>query len=210
MPWTDRERAMGCLRSAMIDIDDVDNSVTNRGVSRSWNMGIDKMERTDADWLIVLSSAVRFGVDGGMDFLQILEDKPEFHVIQPLATYGWHMVAFSRKAVEVAGRFDENFWPGYYEDIDYSIRLQRGGIDPNLRGGFACDVTDLGMAHSTNNGVKVNDAALLSYFETKWGSVPCGDWDAYHALPWKRFPLAYWPHARMTKGQHDQRVKETL
>lgn len=192
MPWVDRVWRADCLDSCDLDVFQVDNSQKNLGVPRSWNIGIDLMRSRDADWLIVMSSAVRFGKPRGKDFLDLLEERADHHVIQPLATFGWHLVAFRRDAVEAAGRFDENFFPGYYEDIDYSIRLYHAGM--NVRGGYACDVMDAGMAHSIKEcGITVDDRALRIYFYKKWGAFPGASWDDYYSRPFDRFPLDYWP-----------------
>lgn len=132
MPWVDYLWRNDALQNCKIDVDLIDNSVNNRGVPRSWNIGIDLMRARDADWLIVMSAALRFGTEGGQDFIRLLESKPDHRVVSALGTYGWHFIAFSRETVETAGRFDENFFPGYLEDIDYAIRMYR--VKPDARG----------------------------------------------------------------------------
>src|SRR5271168_3140556 len=116
MPWVYEPYMRDCLATCKFDnVLLIDNSVTNRGVSRSWNMGIDKLQSETDDWLIVFSAAVRFGTLGGTDFLQQLVHF-NTHCLAVEATgdlFGWHLVAFSRECLHRVGRFDENLFPGY-------------------------------------------------------------------------------------------------
>jgi hypothetical protein len=61
----------------------VDNTEENRGIPRSHNMGIDKMYREGSNWLIIQSAALRFGPEGGLDFIRNLEKvyKEGFRVV---------------------------------------------------------------------------------------------------------------------------------
>jgi hypothetical protein len=212
MPWVVWDWRHLCLQTCKIDVCEVDNSHTNRGVPRSWNMGIDEMRRTDADWLIVMSAAIRFGEAGGLDFIQQLNDHPEHRAISALDTYGWHLIAFSRETVETTGRFDENFWPGYLEDIDYAIRMYR--VKPDAPwGAYECDVADAGMAHAIRKARIHHDAeANALYFLTKWGVPPGQEWHRYAQRPFSRpsHPIGYWPKSPHTQGEWDQPAEEAI
>jgi len=70
----------------MLYIDNTDPA-TNYGVMKSHNMGIDFMNKRGADWLIVMSAAIRFGEKGGLDFVQALEDHPDHQVIECAGVY---------------------------------------------------------------------------------------------------------------------------
>ena len=210
MPWIVWDWKYLALKSAKIDITPIDNSERNRGVPRSWNMGIDMMRRDDTDWLVVISAAIRFGESGGQDFIRLLEQRPDHRAVSALGTFGWHLMAFSRETIETAGRFDENFWPGYLEDIDYAIRMYR--VKPDAPwGAYACDVSDTGMAHALNSGkVEVDNLEIHSYFESKWGRQPGGEWDQYYVTPFDldMAPVKWWPTANRTGGEWDQPTGE--
>lgn len=212
MPWMIWDWRWACLETCKIDVCDIDNSMVNRGVSRSWNMGIDEMNRTDSDWLIVMSAAIRFGDAGGLDFVQLLEDHSDHGVVSALGTYGWHLIAFSRETIEAAGRFDENFFPGYYEDIDYAIRMHHTQ-STRLWGAYDCDVTDAGMGHTMRKlKLPIDNESLLTYFISKWQVNPGCDWHQYAEHPFlnKNNPMGYWPQSPHTGGVWDQPASEAL
>lgn len=154
----------------------VDNTVDNRWVAASWNLGIEAMLEEDSDWLILLSAAIRFGKYGGQDFIKQLDNMQEHTVIEANKVFGWHLIAFSRDCITKVGRFDENFGYGF-EDIDYSLRIQKAynieGRQRQLWDKVEVDCTDMGMAH----GIKlagINDPAepRIEYFTRKWGRHP--------------------------------------
>lgn len=210
MPWVIWNWKHEAVRRAKIDIHTIDNSLNNRGVPRSWNIGIDLMRANDADWLIVMSAAIRFGKPGGQDFIQLLESRPDHRVVSALGTYGWHLIAFSREAIETAGRFDENFFPGYLEDIDYAIRMYR--VKPDAPwGAYAIDVEDAGMAHALRKArIPVDNEQIHSYFEHKWGCMPGQEWETYANRPFMDDSnlIQYWPRSPYTGGQWDDEITE--
>lgn len=136
---------------------------------RSHNLGIDKMKEDDSDWLIVLSAAMRFGEPGGLDFIAELEKAPGDLVIEPSYIFGWHLIAFSRQVIEKVGRWDENFTPYGFDDLDYSWRIQKTfDITAPLWRKVSVDVSDAGMAHSIHIGKVESDVnRLREYFKEK-------------------------------------------
>lgn len=166
----------------------VDNSKKNLGVSASWNMGIDRMVETDADWLIILSAAIRFGEPGGTDVIEQLEKHAYADVIH-FATkdvgeqlyirgehiegnLGWHLTAINKRVINRVGRFDEKFYPGYFEDIDYDLRIRKAFDDPTWLV-LPVDATCESISHGVELGkVKIPVNELIAYFATKWGRHP--------------------------------------
>ena len=138
---------------------------------RSHNLGVDLMREMDADWLIILSAAVRFGAPGGLDYIAQLADTP-YAVVPAQGVKGWHLIAFRREVVEAAGRWDENFTPYGYDDVDYSIRIWRA-LPDHVEGGVPVDLTDAGMGHSLRyGGVRMNNRRLLAYLQDEVGPPP--------------------------------------
>jgi hypothetical protein len=147
----------------------VDNTGSNRGVPASWNLGIDYMNDERADWLVIVSASCRFSPLGGMDFIAALDDAT-FPVVE--ARYvGWHLIAFHRDAIERVGRFDENFFPAYWEDCDYSRRLALAyDLEPPYWTKVEVEVTIESFAHGIQlAGVECDPVALAAYYESKWG-----------------------------------------
>lgn len=177
----------------------VDNTVHNIGIMASHNRGIDRMRDTGADWLVVMSAAIRFGAPGGVDFIAALEDRPDHHVVEAEGVFGWHLIAFHRRTLDAAGRWDENFSPYGFDDLDMSLRIQRAfGLYGRLWQKVVIDVSDVGMGHSVRLcGVRAETDDLIGYFRWKWGRHPGeSDVPAYD-MPFNdpAHAVNYWPQA---------------
>lgn len=177
----------------------VDNTINNRGVSKSWNLGVERALADGSEWLVMLSAAIRFGKAGGLDFIAALAEHGDHTVAEAMPVFGWHLIAFSRECLERVGKFDENL-PNYFNDIDYSLRIQKeyqiDGRQVQLWDKFEVDLEDMGMGHAAKM-TKVYDPAepRIEYFKAKWGRHP-GDYkeDAFDH-PFNDFnnDLKYWP-----------------
>lgn len=181
--YTERCLASCKLKNVLL----VDNTESNRGVAASWNMGIDQMVADGSDWLILMSAAMRFGPAGGLDFVDQLEDQP---TLEGGNGIGWHLVAFPRWHLETVGRFDENFWPAYWEDNDYARRGQVLGIDQSWPKADI-DADWAGNAHGTRFGhVGCDNVALRAYYSRKHGGPPSSETFTYpfndesHDMTW--------------------------
>lgn len=199
-----------CLASMDNDIRNhllvIDNTVTNRGVARSWNMGVERMRTENAEWLIVVSAAVRFGPPGGLDLVAELDRSGggEWAIEagecprQRGIGFGWHLIAFRSSTFDRVGVFDENFWPAYWEDLDFGHRIRcatpswQPGPDP-IWPKVDVDADLAGFAHGkTLAGVEVPVEPLRSYFARKWGGLAGDEWyDRPFGDP--KLGLDYWP-----------------
>lgn len=147
----------------------------NLGVARSWNIGMDLACAHNADWLVVLSEAVRFGRLGGVDLLDALLQAPPEYPILHVNNFAWHLQAIRYSTWEVVGAFDPVFWPAYFEDTDYLYRMGLAGLpSPRENGGqFAhayIDATDLGAGHSISQRlVQLSLTDAERRYVNKWG-----------------------------------------
>ncbi len=177
LPFIDREYADECIKSMKFDPDSillVDNTVDNIGIMKSHNAGIDKMISDDSDWLIILSAAIVFGEPGGLDFIAELEKRAGFVAVEAASVFGWHLIAFNKRTIEAVGRWDENFTPYGYDDLDLSWRIRIAfGLSGQLWQKVPVDLRDKGMAHSIKIGkIKTQDNnKLRKYFFEKWGGI---------------------------------------
>lgn len=199
----------------------IDNTTAERniGVMASHNRGIDFMKERGAEWLIVISPAIRFGEAGGSDFIEILEQHPDYHVIHGASAnveggkqadpkggginkvFGWHLVAFNKSVFEAIGRWDENFTPYGFDDIDLSLRIRKHFKEATKWDTFPCDVTDTRMSHSLHFVPDVvgeaSSTPRIAYFVEKWGRHPgayqLGDYE--HPFNNPEHSLAFWPPA---------------
>lgn len=172
----------------------VDNSVTNRGIMRATNMGLDAM--TDEDWFVIMSSSLVFGPAGGLDFVERLAELPPEHgIANGVPTWGWHLVAFRRNVVERMGRWDENFTPYGLDDVDLSIRITKSMPDVAW-GGVPIEADDRVMGWSMKSGkVDAPYAPIHAYFMAKWGCDVGHEFEEYNDHPFGLVDssINYWP-----------------
>lgn len=189
LPYIHWPYARDCMHTMHLDFMrhtlKVDNTERNVGIMRSHNMGIAKMREDGTDWLVVVSAAIRFGRPGGMDFIAELDKHAGHDVVEASGVFGWHLIAFSRRIIDDVGAWDENFSPYGFDDLDYSLRIQRARNVDGRWGQLWTKVyvacTDMGMAHSISlGGVRTLPEKQIDYFREKWGRHP-GDshLDAY-------------------------------
>ena len=90
----------------------VDNTENNIGIMASHNLGVEFLREKNADWLIVMSASVRFGEQGGLDFIEAIEDNQSALMIHGGGSWnnngkevksialGWHLTAFNKKVFD--------------------------------------------------------------------------------------------------------------
>lgn len=141
---------------------------SNMGVAASWNLGVDAALQVGASHLVIVSEAIVFG-HGGAPWLDELEQHPLGMLSH---APGFHLIALGRPVLEAVGRFDEAFFPGYYEDNDYLRRMSLAGFGPLHRSSSWC-YRDRGTAHSLKMGfVEVEFGPLTELYVRKWGGIP--------------------------------------
>lgn len=199
LPWVYEPYKKDCLDSCKIPEENIliiDNTIDNRGVAASWNLGIDEMKARNADWLVILSAAVRFGEPGGMDFIEQLDDKVDNIAIEAAPHLGWHLIAFHKTIFDKVGRFDENLYPAYHEDIDFSNRIliaHNFKLDPPYWTKVPVDATVSSYAHGTSlGGVTVDADRLIDYMKSKWGNATGID-IYHHPFNDPSNSIKYWP-----------------
>lgn len=191
---------------------EIDNTENNIGIMASHNLGIKKMYEENADWLVIVSAAIRFGEKGGLDFIEYLENT-EAQVVEAYGVYGWHLIAFRKDLIDAVGGWDENFSPYGYDDLDFAIRINK--TIPNVKWEKpTVDASDTIMGHSIKFGnVRSNDNILHQYFYNKWGHYPGGGHPAeeYYATPFNipGASISYCPTeddenhvSKITKGRY--------
>lgn len=170
----------------------VDNTDVNLGVAASWNLGLrDLMQAEDARWCLIISAAVRFD-RGGFHFIDQLRDGDlRWGAISRL---GWHLAAIGRPMVERVGYFDENFYPGYMEDTDYTLRMHIAGTRDRDIQVPTLEVPDTlaSVGHARKlAGVTVDQDAAERYWRQKWGYPSQSPWRT--GAPFGGRALSYWP-----------------
>jgi hypothetical protein len=179
LPYTYEPYFEACRATMRFDPDRVlicDNRPPhNIGIMRAHNRGVDFMRQLGADWLIIVSAAVRFGEPGGLDFADVLDEHMDHYVIhgsnpRDRGIFGWHLTAFRSTLFDRIGVWDENFSPYGLDDIDLSLRIKKEYHGAPGWNGYVVDVTDTTMSHSLNlAGVKSAYPPRNAYFTRKWG-----------------------------------------
>lgn len=98
----------------------------NLGVSASWNL---MFHLFPTDHLIISNDDVRLHTNTIEEMAKAADDT-DAEFIYPKTTNQTTFCVFLLKhsAWMKVGKFDEGFWPAYYEDIDYWHRMRHAGI----------------------------------------------------------------------------------
>lgn len=197
-------------RENLLTVNDT-NPPGGLGIMKAHNMGIDFMKERGADWLVVMSAGIRFGEKGGLDFIELLDEHKNLHVIngagrvkfdgeeEQIIAMGYHLTAFKREVFDGIGRWDENFTPYGFDDIDLMLRMKKyfnGALKSDT---FAVDMMHVSRSHSIQLAkVEAPADTRIAYFVEKWGRHPGAyQWDGW-AYPFNdpKNSIAYWPQAK--------------
>lgn len=113
---------------------DVNTMNLNPGSANGFNYGLRGMMNKNSSWVLVINSDIAF-------YPGILKkiSKETERSLAHFETFGvgftslccggeWSAVIFTKRLVERIGYMDENFYPAYYEDDDYAIRIHYSGL----------------------------------------------------------------------------------
>lgn len=191
IPYVYKPYLNECLGTLRVDSSKlllVDNTISNRGVAASWNMGVQKVKDYKLDWLIIVSAAMRFD-GGGLDMIEQIASYPATDVIHFASAdvkavqyvrgvsghapgvFAWHCTAINRRVIKQVGKFDTNFFPAYLEDTDYSLRIHKSTGDNRMI--LPIQARLASTAHGVAlGGVITNMDRSIAYFAEKWGRHP--------------------------------------
>lgn len=150
-------------------------SVQGFGVAASWNRIVRDFP---APYHFILSNDIQFTPG---DMAKLVEEA--ITAPSPSMVVGNQGLAFfivTREGIERVGYFDENFYPAYFEDCDWGIRLERTGEKLTVVPGvnaihgeapyWGSSTIKSDAEYSKKNGItfSLNQA----YFLRKWGALP--------------------------------------
>ena len=154
----------------------------NRGVSRSWNDGILIAQHQGAEAIIVANDDIAFAL-GDIDKLaETATDNPDRYIItcagyhlgyrEYVPGVGYSCFAINPIALNTLGCFDENIFPAYCEDQDYSRRAFLAGLHEG-------NCPDTKLSHVGSNSIRSSPALAQQnavtqrrnheYWHRKWG-----------------------------------------
>jgi GT2 family glycosyltransferase len=169
----------------------MNNSEDNKGVARSWNLGLLRSIELGIGNVLVTNDDVIYEPDAIRKMMDSLASEGRMftsalntrdYTLSPgegyddEAEFAGFMV-HPRQFVKKVGWFDEHFFPGYFEDNDMHYRMKLAGMSETRR-------TDAGMYHKgsvtqfwngDDEGRVVSHAEFdrnKMYYKTKWGGEP--------------------------------------
>lgn len=174
----------------------------NLGVAASWNLAAAAARRHGFSFVALISSSVVWnqGLSQIGGCLEAIGDPARGMLMEPLAFHGqvWALSLFDR-----LGSFDENFWPGYYEDNDWVRRLELSGehtaANPIPKAELDVRCVDGWTARSQGPLGRSYGEILQSlqpYYLSKWGGLPGAE--RFETPFGLSVPLSWWPAWRGT------------
>jgi hypothetical protein len=143
----------------------------NFGVAASWNLGVFRLLPDELLWIV--SQSVFFP-KGWSVLPRAAKQASEWGI----NTYhGWKLIGLTRRSFEVVGLFDENYYPAYFEDLDWCRRRDiwnhRNGGEMNYPHAFV-------LAGTWGNNIAVHRQMAgrvpwdpqhvgRAYYVAKWG-----------------------------------------
>ena len=139
----------------------------NWGVARSWNYAINLADASgvESGGIVISNDDVLFNRDTFAEMVNAVKSNPFADGLQ------WALFAQNSECKRRVGLYDEKFYPAYYEDTDYLIRMSRAGVIPF--NALSAQVEHVGWATTRSS----KDAAWINlmrernrqYFIRKWG-----------------------------------------
>lgn len=156
---------------------DITTLTHNPGSARGFNYGLSKMMEYHEDWVFVVNYDIEFypgilrrlfrhmqesilqanktTIESTGKTSSPYSNKPYFGVGMTGMCCGgeWSAIAFTRSLVDEVGYFDENYFPGYYEDDDYAMRIFRSKH-------YVKQFNDVILSHRELNGTHIYISGL--------------------------------------------------
>ena len=140
----------------------------NLGVASSWNYLCDVIFETN-DYAVIVNDDVYLGYNE--DVINTAINNDFTGIIQ--SCNSWSIFIISKALYNYIGKFDEVFYPAYYEDSDYLYRLKLAGLRQTVDSTLNPSIVRISQTYEkdpdmVNASMKVN---RLRY-ERKWGGMP--------------------------------------
>lgn len=170
----------------------------NLGVARGWNVGIRQgLADPTCDYIVLMSASMRFGPELHTTWRRQMETFWGETVIEADG-HSWHLIAFHRRVFDTIGLFDENFYPAYFEAIDFGYRMRMRQMEYGWRHVWV-NALSAAVGHGLHTGVSCPAPPLLNYYREKWG----GDkGEERFVMPYGAQPMGYFPEFTVEQLAH--------
>lgn len=139
----------------------------NIGVAASWNVLCDLIYKNH-DYALILNDDVYLGLQEGNLLNFIKDNKKDFYV----ASQDWCAFILPKKTFNDVGKFDEKFYPAYFEDNDYHYRMRL--VQKSYHKTPVLNPIVYRVASTVSKNSKLNDGFinLKEFYIKKWGGEP--------------------------------------
>lgn len=139
----------------------------NLGVATSWNL-LCKEIYHDYDYALLLNDDIVFG--GQEQQVHNFNETFEFDIA--ISKYPWCCFILPKKTFEEVGKFDETFYPAYFEDNDYHYRMKLSGKKTLVTDFLNPVVYRNSQTIAKEPELNKNFENLKKYYVEKWGGLP--------------------------------------
>ena len=139
----------------------------NIGVAASWNVLCDLIYKNH-DYALILNDDVYLGLLEPMVDNFIKSNRKDFYV----ASQDWCAFILPKNTFNDVGKFDENFFPAYFEDNDYHYRI--GLMQKSFHKTPILNPIIYRSSCTISRDSKLNNKFLdlKQFYITKWGGEP--------------------------------------
>ena len=139
----------------------------NLGVAASWNNIIERQANLGYTHILILNDDVILKRKA-QDIEKWLEENPaDFY-----DGYGYYSFIIPYKTYQTIGKFDERFYPAYYEDTDYEYRLKMAGAKVINTEMLYPEVLRKSQSGAKDQSLYNEVYKCRQYYDQKWGGVP--------------------------------------
>ena len=157
-----------------IEWDTVYNFKKNIGVAASWNLICDEIFRTK-EYAVIVNDDVYLGYDSATIEASIQNALQECKEDQIFirSSHSWSVFIISKALYKRIGKFDELFWPAYYEDSDYIYRMILAETRQIIDETISPRIYNISGSYDRNPEL-VNFAMQINKhrYTLKWGGLP--------------------------------------
>lgn len=170
------------MSTAMLKVAGIDYEVHhfhNLGVAGSWNYIMDTTK--DYDLTVITNDDNKLISEALEEFKKVAEKHPSQNYFTT-KTGGFSVFALRPQAMEETGKFDDAYYPAYYEDNDYHYRMKLKGLDFVTTDVEVYEMGVDGQASQTLNGAQTSleDKRMVEFgsvsnhmrYRRKWGGDP--------------------------------------
>lgn len=143
----------------------------NMGVAASWNLLCNNIFTT-YDYSVILNDDIVWGVKENEMISHIISLFTWFNYGFVKSEKEWSFFAMSKNTFTLVGQFDEKYFPAYFEDNDYSYRMQLAGINTYSSESFNPIVYRNSMTWNLDRTLNLNFMGNREYYIRKWGGLP--------------------------------------